>query len=94
MVSKGEEHFCTNDIIGKTVEVSSLVVGGAVYGKNRKIVNADWSPTRFIYKGVITDVFQEGENGAVRVEYLTEDGMHLCFYPQNIGEDLKVTIYE
>lgn len=92
-VSKGEEYFCDPSIIGKTVEVISIVAGGAVYGKNRKIINADWVETPFRYKGVITRVYPKEEYGAVRVEYLTQDGMYLGFYPQDIGENLKVVVY-
>lgn len=93
-MGKGEEYFCVPSSIGKTVEVTSIVSGGAVYGKNREIINSDWGYTRFRYKGVITDVFREGGNGAIRVEYLSEDGMYLGFYPQDIGKNLKVVIYD
>lgn len=79
--------------IGQHIKLTSITHGEAVYDRKGNIVNSNWPGVKFEYTGMVSEVYQEGGNGAtvVRCKQIKkpknrESLDYFTFYPHKLGE--------
>lgn len=80
--------------VGQHVKLTTIVHGEAVYDRKGNLANSNWPGVKFEYAGIVSEVYQEGSNGAtvVRCKRIKkpknlESLDYFNFYPQNIGRN-------